>query len=68
VLFVTRADNEGEGEGGIMALLGLTVHSEANQRRRTVLLMIGITGAGLFVVQSRGSGRIGIYLGPVMAV
>jgi len=108
VLFVMRADNE--GEGGIMALLGLAAHSETNQRRRTALLMVGITGAalfygdgmitpaisvlsaveglevaapllkpyvipitivvliGLFVVQSRGSERIGAYFGPVMAV
>ncbi len=108
VLFVMRADND--GEGGIMALLGLTAHSETNQRRRTVLLMVGIAGAalfygdgmitpaisvlsaveglevaapllkpyvipitivvliGLFVVQSRGSERIGAYFGPVMAI
>jgi len=107
VLFVMRADND--GEGGIMALLGLAAHSEADQRRRGVLLMIGIAGAalfygdgmitpaisvlsaieglevaapllkpyvipltiavliGLFVVQSRGSERIGAYFGPVMA-
>ena len=108
VLFVMRADND--GEGGIMALLGLAAHSEADQRRRTALLMVGIAGAalfygdgmitpaisvlsaveglevaapslkpyvvpiaiiilvGLFVVQSRGSERIGMYFGPVMAV
>jgi len=108
VLFVMRADND--GEGGIMALLGLAAHSEANPRRRTALLMVGIAGAalfygdgmitpaisvlsaveglevaapllkpyvvpiaivilvGLFVVQSRGSERIGMYFGPVMAV
>ncbi len=107
VLFVMRADNE--GEGGIMALLGLAAHSEADPRRRTALLMVGIAGAalfygdgmitpaisvlsameglevaapllkpyvipltiavliGLFVVQSRGSERIGAYFGPVMA-
>ncbi len=107
VLFVMRADND--GEGGIMALLGLAAHSEANPRRRTALLMVGIAGAalfygdgmitpaisvlsaieglevaapslkpyvipitivvliGLFVVQSRGSERIGAYFGPVMA-
>ena len=108
VLFVMRADND--GEGGIMALLGLAVHSETDQRRRTALLMVGVAGAalfygdgmitpaisvlsaveglevatpllkpyvipiaiavliGLFVVQSRGSERIGAYFGPVMAV
>ena len=108
VLFVMRADND--GEGGIMALLGLAVHAETEQRRRTALLMVGVAGAalfygdgmitpaisvlsaveglevatpllkpyiipitiavlvGLFVVQSRGSERIGAYFGPVMAV
>ena len=107
VLFVMRADND--GEGGIMALLGLAARSEADPRRRNVLLMVGIAGAalfygdgmitpaisvlsaieglevaapslkayvipitiavliGLFVVQSRGSERIGAYFGPVMA-
>ena len=106
VLFVMRADNE--GEGGIMALLGLAAHSEPDLKRRTALLMVGIAGAalfygdgmitpaisvlsaveglevaapllkpyvipitvvvliGLFVVQSRGSERIGQYFGPVM--
>ena len=108
VLFVMRADND--GEGGIMALLGLAAHSENDERRRTALLMIGLAGAalfygdgmitpaisvlsaveglevaapllksyvipitivvliGLFVVQSRGSQRIGAYFGPIMAV
>src|SRR3984957_16876558 len=108
VLFVMRADND--GEGGIMALLGLAAHSENDERRRTALLMIGLAGAalfygdgmitpaisvlsaveglevgapllksyvipitivvliGLFVVQSRGSERIGAYFGPIMAV
>jgi KUP system potassium uptake protein len=105
VLLVMRADNV--GEGGIMALLGLAAHSENDERRRTVLLMIGLAGAalfygdgmitpaisvlsaveglevaapsyvvpitivvlvGLFVVQSRGSERIGAYFGPIMAV
>ena len=106
VLLVMRADND--GEGGIMALLGLAAHSENG--RRTALLMIGLAGAalfygdgmitpaisvlsaveglevaapvlksyvvpitimvliGLFVVQSRGSERIGAYFGPIMAV
>ncbi len=31
-----------------MALLGLAAHSEADQGRRTVLLMVGIAGAALF--------------------
>ena len=108
VLLVMRADND--GEGGIMALLGLAAHSENDERRRTALLMTGLAGAalfygdgmitpaisvlsaveglevaapllksyvipitivvliGLFVVQSRGSERIGAYFGPVMAV
>ncbi len=108
VLFVMRADND--GEGGIMALLGLAAHAEPDPRRRTALLMVGIAGAalfygdgmitpaisvlsaveglevaapilkpyvipltiivlvGLFVVQSRGSERIGAFFGPIMAV
>jgi KUP system potassium uptake protein len=108
VLFVMRADND--GEGGIMALLGLAAHTETDQRHRTVLLMVGLVGAalfygdgmitpaisvlsaveglevaapllkpyvipltiavliGLFVVQSRGSERIGAYFGPIMAL
>lgn len=108
VLFVMRADND--GEGGIMTLLGLAAHAEADQRWRTALLMIGLAGAalfygdgmitpaisvlsaveglevaapllkpyvipitivvlvGLFVVQSRGSERIGAYFGPIMAL
>jgi KUP system potassium uptake protein len=108
VLFVMRADND--GEGGIMALLGLAAHAEPDLRRRTVLLMVGLAGAslfygdgmitpaisvlsaveglevaapvlkpyvipftiavliGLFVVQSRGSERIGAYFGPIMAL
>src|SRR5476649_1309528 len=45
VLFVMRADND--GEGGIMALLGLAAHSENEERRRTALLMIGLAGAAL---------------------
>jgi KUP system potassium uptake protein len=46
VLFVMRADNE--GEGGIIALLGLAAHSESDQRRRTALLLFGLAGAALF--------------------
>jgi KUP system potassium uptake protein len=107
VLFVMRADND--GDGGIMALLGLAAHAEPDLRRRTFLLMVGLAGAslfygdgmitpaisvlsaveglevaapllkpyvipltiavliGLFVVQSRGSERIGAYSGPIMA-
>ncbi len=46
VLFVMRADND--GEGGIMALLGLAAHTETDERRRTALLMVGMAGAALF--------------------
>jgi KUP system potassium uptake protein len=46
VLLVMRADNQ--GEGGIMALLGLAAHSEPNQRRRTALVLLGLAGAALF--------------------
>ena len=46
VLLVMRADND--GEGGIMALLGLAAHSENEEHRRTALLMIGLAGATLF--------------------
>jgi KUP system potassium uptake protein len=108
VLLVMRAGND--GEGGIMALLGLAAHAETDQRRRIALLMVGLVGAslfygdgmitpaisvlsaveglevaapllksyvipiaivvliGLFVVQSRGSERIGAYFGPIMAL
>ncbi|MBV9630059.1 MAG: potassium transporter Kup [Xanthobacteraceae bacterium] len=108
VLFVMRAEND--GEGGIMALLGLAAHSEPNLRRRGALILLGMVGAalfygdgmitpaisvlsavegleiatpalgayvvpisvvvllGLFLLQRRGSERIGAYFGPVMAV
>ena len=46
VVLVMRADNE--GEGGIIALLGLAAHSEPDQRRRTALLLFGLAGAALF--------------------
>ena len=46
VLFVMRADND--GEGGIMALLGLAAHTETNERTRLVPVMVGIAGAALF--------------------
>src|SRR5689334_17618731 len=45
VLVVMRADNN--GEGGIMVLLGLAVQSESDQKRRTALLVLGLTGAAL---------------------
>jgi KUP system potassium uptake protein len=108
VMLVMRADND--GEGGIMALVGLAAHSEPDQKRRIALLMLGIAGAalfygdgmitpaisvlsaveglevatpalaayvvpvtiivlvGLFIVQSRGSARIGTFFGPIMAI
>jgi len=108
VLFVMRADND--GEGGIIALLGLAAHSETDQRKRIALLLFGLAGAALFygdgmitpaisvlsaveglevaapalrsyvvpttvlvlillfALQSRGSGRIGAFFGPVMLV
>jgi KUP system potassium uptake protein len=108
VVFVMRADND--GEGGIMALLGLAAHSVSDPKGRIRLLLFGLVGAalfygdgmitpaisvlsaveglevatpalasfvvpiavvvlvGLFVLQSRGSARIGAYFGPVMAV
>jgi KUP system potassium uptake protein len=108
VVLVMRADNN--GEGGIMALVGLAAHSEPDQKRRVALLMLGVAGAalfygdgmitpaisvlsaveglevatpalvtyvvpitivvlvGLFILQSRGSARIGSYFGPVMTI
>jgi KUP system potassium uptake protein len=108
VLFVMRAEND--GEGGIMALLGLAAHSEPDLQRRGALILLGMVGAalfygdgmitpaisvlsavegleiatpglgayvvpisvvvllGLFLLQRRGSERIGTYFGPVMAV
>ena len=46
VMFVMRADND--GEGGIMALLGLAAHTTTDPKRRVVLLMVGLAGAALF--------------------
>ncbi len=46
VLFVMRADND--GEGGIMALLGLAVHSLTDPKHRVALLLVGVAGAALF--------------------
>jgi len=46
VLFVMRADND--SEGGIMALLGLAVHSLTDQKHRVALLLVGVAGAALF--------------------
>ncbi|MBV9978244.1 MAG: potassium transporter Kup [Hyphomicrobiales bacterium] len=108
VLFVMRADND--GEGGIIALLGLAIHSELDPRRRIAVLLFGLAGAALFygdgmitpaisvlssveglevatpalssyvvpvtvvvlillfVLQRRGSERIGAFFGPVMVL
>jgi KUP system potassium uptake protein len=105
VLFVMRADNE--GEGGILALVAL-VRGRTGQSYRRVLVAIGLFGAallygdgmitpaisvlsaveglsvathvfepyivlitvailiGLFLVQSRGTGGIGVVFGPIM--
>ncbi len=47
IAFIMRADNN--GEGGIMALLALTLRSEhRSSGRRWVLISIGIFGASLF--------------------
>jgi KUP system potassium uptake protein len=46
VCFVMRADNE--GEGGIIALLGLASAAEADEGRRRWLVLIGLAGAALF--------------------
>ena len=47
LLFVMRADNQ--GEGGILALLALTLKNTRSQTRRAALLTaIGVIGASLF--------------------
>ena len=108
VLFVMRADNQ--GEGGDMALLALAMPTLTDKRARRALLSVGLVGAallygdgmitpaisvlsaveglsvatplfepyvvpialavliGLFAVQVYGSGRIGRFFGPVMAL
>lgn len=44
---ILRADNR--GEGGILALMALTLQkSAASGRRRQILLLVGMTGAALF--------------------
>ncbi|MBW8895046.1 MAG: potassium transporter Kup [Acidobacteria bacterium] len=109
ILFVMRADNN--GEGGILALLALVAQSPGAQRRsRASLVALGLFGAallygdgmitpaisvlgavegldvathifepyivpitlailvGLFMIQSRGTARVGLLFGPVMLV
>ena len=46
VCFVMRADND--GEGGIIALLGLASSAEVDDGRRRWLVLIGLAGAALF--------------------
>ena len=46
VCFVMRADND--GEGGIIALLGLAASAETDEGRRRWLVLIGLAGAALF--------------------
>lgn len=47
LLFIMRADNN--GEGGIMALLALTLRNEQRHpQRRLALIVIGLFGAALF--------------------
>lgn len=47
IAFIMRADNH--GEGGIMALLALSLRGDPGQsRRRMVLVGIGLFGAALF--------------------
>ena len=47
VYFIMKADNQ--GEGGIMALLALSLHSEGIGRmRRRLIVLAGLVGAALF--------------------
>lgn len=46
LLFIMRADNN--GEGGIMALLALNLRNQTNPRKRMLLIIIGLFGASLF--------------------
>ncbi|MBI3149322.1 MAG: potassium transporter Kup [Betaproteobacteria bacterium] len=47
VLFITRADNK--GEGGIMALMALALHPiKAGTPQRRALIILGLFGAALF--------------------
>src|SRR6476646_5105510 len=109
ILFVMRADNN--GEGGILALLALVAKSpDAKRKSRAMLVALGLFGAallygdgmitpaisvlgaveglevathifepyivpitlviliGLFMIQSRGTRRVGMLFGPVMVV
>src|SRR6476661_3873919 len=109
ILFVMRADNN--GEGGILALLALVAKSpDAKRKSRAMLVALGLFGAALlygdgmitpaisvlgaveglevathifqpyivpitliilvslFMIQSRGTARVGLLFGPVMVV
>jgi KUP system potassium uptake protein len=109
ILFVMRADNN--GEGGILALLALVAQSPGARRKsRASLIALGLSGAALlygdgmitpaisvlgaveglrvathifepyivpitlgilvtlFMIQSRGTARVGMLFGPVMVV
>jgi KUP system potassium uptake protein len=46
VIFIMRANNK--GEGGIMALMALVVHSQPDARRARILMLLGLAGAALF--------------------
>ena len=46
VSFIMRADNR--GEGGIMALMALTLRDLPKGRQRSILVMLGLFGAALF--------------------
>jgi KUP system potassium uptake protein len=106
-LLILRADNQ--GQGGLLALIGLAIQSASKPGRREKFLALGIVGAalfygdgmitpaisilsaveglkiaqpnldkdwivaitiviviGLFAIQSRGTGLVGAFFGPVM--
>ena len=46
VLFITRVDNN--GEGGIMSLLALALHSVTSPRKARWIAVLGVAGAALF--------------------
>src|SRR5918911_1433044 len=63
-VFVLRADNR--GEGGIIALEGITVYAprlEAFVLPATLVILVG-----LFAVQRVGTGHIGRIFGPVILI
>ena len=108
VLLIMRADNQ--GEGGILALLALTLERAQGERSRNILVLLALGGAALFygdsmitpaisvlsavegigvatpalnrfvlpltvvvllalfLLQKRGTGRVGSIFGPVMVL